>query len=348
MLIAITYHYVRPDFSGCSGGIHGVTCSEFERQLEILAKRGTFVEAADVLAAVDGRKELPSESVLITFDDGLREQYEHALPILNRMGIPAIFFVNTRPIAEQRLCTVHKVHIARASLAPQIFERELMSSAETLEIELQHTSDPAKVRAQYPYDTEAVGRLKFLLNFGLPLRARTDLIEATFARIFPGMEWKLSRELYMNREQLTELSCKGAIGSHGHDHLPIGELSDDHAEATIAESVTLLQTWTERTPFAMSYPYGTRDTCSPTTARIAAKHGIRMGFTVESAGNNCESLKSPQFLGRFDCNLMPGGKRPLWGIEELFEGVPPCEWHRPVSPKEVRRESQSVSVAVNR
>ncbi|MFN6204671.1 MAG: hypothetical protein ACK496_19660, partial [Acidobacteriota bacterium] len=46
-------------------------------------------------------------------DDGLREQYEQAWPRLCRLGIPAIFFANTRPIAEKRLLDVHKIQLVR-------------------------------------------------------------------------------------------------------------------------------------------------------------------------------------------------------------------------------------------
>ena len=329
MLIAVTYHYVRPDFSGCSGGINGLTPREFEDQLALLGKRAVFVSASDVLDAVAGKTALPSRALLVTFDDGLREQYECALPVLNRMGIPALFFVNTRPIVEQKICTVHQVHLMRAALSEQEFRRTIEQTASELQVDLERTSDPAKLHTQYPYDSPQAAQMKFLLNFGLPPHERVALIESSFSRVFPGEEREMARRLYMDADQIATLGRMDSVGTHGHDHLPIGQITEQDARSMITLSVSHLERWTGSRPFALSYPYGVRDTCSPETAAIAQQCGIRYAFTVESAGNDAESLKVPQFLARFDCNLLPGGKHPLWQLDELFENTPTAQWHRP-------------------
>src|SRR5206468_1438421 len=46
---------------------------------------------------------LPPNPVAITFDDGYRDNYEQALPILRRNSCKAIFFVATSFIDERRL-----------------------------------------------------------------------------------------------------------------------------------------------------------------------------------------------------------------------------------------------------
>jgi peptidoglycan/xylan/chitin deacetylase (PgdA/CDA1 family) len=78
-----------------------VSPKTFERQMKWLKDMGyTVVSYADFYAAFIGEKNLPSNSVVITFDDGKRDQYENAYPILKKYGYPATFFIETGAIGE--------------------------------------------------------------------------------------------------------------------------------------------------------------------------------------------------------------------------------------------------------
>ena len=67
---------------------------QFERGLEILHERGhhsiALTDAADLVR--DG-KAFPDDACVLTFDDGYRSVYEHALPLLQRFGFTATVFV---------------------------------------------------------------------------------------------------------------------------------------------------------------------------------------------------------------------------------------------------------------
>src|SRR5436853_162197 len=118
MLIVATYHYVRPSFDFLHAGIHGITPSALETQLCLLNTLGEFVSAQQVLAAARGDGPLPERALLVTFDDGLREQVDCALPVLDRVGIPAVFFVTTAPLARHIVNSVHQIHLLRAYTPP--------------------------------------------------------------------------------------------------------------------------------------------------------------------------------------------------------------------------------------
>src|SRR6185437_6964047 len=103
MLVAGNYHYIRPGFEAPYPGIFGVTPPQFESQLARLSKIASFVSSADIVNALESGHPLPENALLITFDDGLKEQFEFALPILDKMGIPAVFYINTSNISESKI-----------------------------------------------------------------------------------------------------------------------------------------------------------------------------------------------------------------------------------------------------
>src|SRR5262245_52972853 len=136
MLIAVNYHYVRPSFADPFPSIYGVTPGALQQQLELLGRVGQFVSAEDLRDAISQARRIPQRAILVTFDDGLREQFDHAWPVLNRLGIPAVFFINTHPIIINKVSSVHKVHLLRSQIAPKDFTGMLTTEARRLGINL--------------------------------------------------------------------------------------------------------------------------------------------------------------------------------------------------------------------
>jgi peptidoglycan/xylan/chitin deacetylase (PgdA/CDA1 family) len=324
MLIGSNYHYIRDCFTSPFPGIHGITPAQLEAQLRVLASAGDFVSAEQIRAAIRGNDSLPERAIVVTFDDGLREQYEHAWPILQRLGIPAIFFINTGPVASGKVLQVHKIHLLRANVSPPELADKLQMRAADQGINFDLDSECEAALVHYNYDSPQAARLKYLLNFSLNAAERDLLVEVLFAEMFPGQEETISQHLYMNVEQIRELGRHGSIGTHTHEHLPLGLLPATQAERQLALSLSHLQEWVGYRPFALSYPYGARNACSFDVGNMAARLGIEFAFTMERAGNR--DLLQSLHLARFDCNDLPGGKAALWQSVDMFDSVPASNW----------------------
>jgi len=66
---------------------------EFARQMEALVEGGfTPLSLDETLACLRGQASWPSKAVHVTFDDGFTGVLEHALPVLQRLSIPATLF----------------------------------------------------------------------------------------------------------------------------------------------------------------------------------------------------------------------------------------------------------------
>ena len=97
----LRYHSIQEDRAlyGNSIGeaiIHSL--ATFQQQMETVAVQFDPVSLDDALAFLRGEKVLPRRPVVVTFDDGYADNAELAAPVLNRLGIPATFYVTVDPV----------------------------------------------------------------------------------------------------------------------------------------------------------------------------------------------------------------------------------------------------------
>jgi peptidoglycan/xylan/chitin deacetylase (PgdA/CDA1 family) len=86
----LLYHAV--SLNSDRGNLSVVSLPRFERQMRFLAEDGyQTLSLAELVAFINGAP-VPEKSIVITFDDGWKNQL-HALPILKRYGFKAAFFI---------------------------------------------------------------------------------------------------------------------------------------------------------------------------------------------------------------------------------------------------------------
>jgi peptidoglycan/xylan/chitin deacetylase (PgdA/CDA1 family) len=107
---------------------HLVEAQQLGADLEFLRRNGYHTLAADeFLEHVEGTRQIPDRSVLLSFDDGPRNFFDVAFPLLKEFGAQAIHFiapglhadsdqddgVEDRPMTWQELLTIHRSGLVR-------------------------------------------------------------------------------------------------------------------------------------------------------------------------------------------------------------------------------------------
>ncbi len=92
---SLPFHEVAPAPSRFTDGL-GVTVSptDFEARIEALRHNYRPIGLDEVLAAGRGEPGAADGSVLVTFHDAYGSVARVAAPMLRRLGVPAVFFVN--------------------------------------------------------------------------------------------------------------------------------------------------------------------------------------------------------------------------------------------------------------
>jgi peptidoglycan/xylan/chitin deacetylase (PgdA/CDA1 family) len=86
--VILTYHSISEGNSPLK-----VSPSLFAEQMEWLKTNVRVVPLSQVVTALAGRRPLPERAAVLTFDDGFRDFYFSAAPVLRRLRLPATVFL---------------------------------------------------------------------------------------------------------------------------------------------------------------------------------------------------------------------------------------------------------------
>jgi peptidoglycan/xylan/chitin deacetylase (PgdA/CDA1 family) len=263
--MVLLYHRVWDD--PINAQLLAVAPDNFEAHLNELAKAYRVVSLNKLLEEFQQGEFCP-QTVALTFDDGYGDNLTHAVPLLEKYGLPATFFVTSGMIDSDREFWWDRLeHIFLANdLLP-----------DHLEIHVDH-------RPRRWNLTTAADRL----------RAHDDLIRLLGAKpvteINPFIDNLLSwaglaplgrpSHRVLNSSELHQLMASPGIeiGSHTVSHTRLSILSLKGQYAEIIESQKQLETLTGKLPRLFSYPFGSRSDFTPETTRLVAEAGLKAGI----------------------------------------------------------------------
>jgi peptidoglycan/xylan/chitin deacetylase (PgdA/CDA1 family) len=247
-----------------------VTVPTFERQLEFLARHFDVVPLG---ALVDGPAPGATRRprCVITFDDGWRDNYELAFPILRKLGVPATIFLTTDFIATERVFWhTELIHLLLfGNLARFVSgERALAGYPSMVRDAIRRCT--AAGRASSAADTDAVVET---------VKARcgesriNDLID-TLARA-AGLHRPLlpGRRFFLDWDQVREMAAGGVeIGSHGCSHKILTRLPTQDAKQELVKSKAEIESRLDRPVLHFAFP---NDDANPALVALAARTGYR-------------------------------------------------------------------------
>ncbi|MCK4921338.1 MAG: polysaccharide deacetylase family protein [Bacteroidales bacterium] len=192
---------------------------EFEKDIDLLLKNFKAV-SPEILINQERPIQLDKASFILSFDDGLREVKETIVPILNRKGITAIFFLNNNFIGNKSLFFRYKISV----LIEHLRQKDLKATEKNTLAELLKTNIS---------DMRDIERNLLLLGF-----SDIDIINNISTKInFDYDSYLSNNQPYLNEDEILELKNEGYfIGSHSFDHLDFSELSEANQSKEIIES----------------------------------------------------------------------------------------------------------------
>jgi len=229
---------------------------------------------------------LPSRAAAITFDDGYADNYTVAMPLLQRAGMSATFFIATGFLDGGRMWNDTLIEAVRHSPRERLNLRELAPCYADLP-EL-----PLGSWAERRMAVDAlINRSKYLAPSD-----RLTLVEAVARESGAA---GLSDTLMLSSTQLRALHAGGmGIGAHTVNHPILARLSDGEARQEMAQSKASLESLLGERVGLFAYPNGKPGTdYSPASVELARGCGFdaAVSTTQAIASRGSDPFQLPRF-----------------------------------------------------
>jgi peptidoglycan/xylan/chitin deacetylase (PgdA/CDA1 family) len=223
---------------------------------------------------------LPPRAACITFDDGYADNATVALPVLQRHGLHATFFVATGFLNGGRMWNDTIIELVRAAPGPLFDAGSIGLGAHPIGSDAERSAAIGKL----------IGKLKYL-----PMAARLAEVQ----RLQEALGLALPDELMMNTAQLQSLHRAGMhIGGHTVNHPILARLDAGEARREMAEGKAALEAMTGAPVRLFAYPNGKpREDYLPEHVAMARELGFEGAVSTAwgARKDNADVYQLPRF-----------------------------------------------------
>jgi peptidoglycan/xylan/chitin deacetylase (PgdA/CDA1 family) len=233
----LLYHRVNPDNDPF---FPAISVKAFDAQMRYLAANYRVLALADIIKQIRQGVGVAPGTIAVTFDDGYRDNYVYAHPILRKYGLPATLFAATGYIGTDKLMWNDKIAMAVKLTSQKSIALPGVAQSTALE------SKPEKLRAV----RQIVETLKTL-----PEPEKQGWVDQILRRLF-NKSMKVE-PLMLTWAELRRLAHEGwEVGSHTTNHVILTRVSLSEAKEEISSSGAVLQRELDRPVQLFAYPNG--------------------------------------------------------------------------------------------
>lgn len=204
---------------------HCVSSSELEKQLIYLKKHFNILSLSQLRLCSEQGKSPPNNSIVLTIDDGYRDFYEVAYPVLKKHGVPATLYVTTGFINKELWLWPDQItwllnNVTDVSKTIKLGE----THSKSIEISTIDDSNRQQIWSRvtsYLLTVDDTKKHEWITSFagqlGKPL---PDIIPDEYS----ACSW----------QQLAEMQKHGIeIGGHTHTHPSLGQVDDEQLQTEL-------------------------------------------------------------------------------------------------------------------
>lgn len=251
-----------------------------------VAENYTAITFNDFIRWQRGEGQIPENSIILTFDDGFRDNYHHAIPILQKLGLKSTFFIIGQPVISKDAPWLHAMY-------------ELVDQNPLTEL-----TDALRGSCDVFPDFEISSKAQIVRwireDFHSGHTSRID--RHTLLRVLHEALYGSTRvdtQLFMTADQISAIHKLGfEIGCHSMAHEYLSRLTDTELHADIENSCEVITSVIQEKPRVFCYPFGHSESWNDRSVSSLKMHGFDCACSTRSGVNDKET--DPFALRRID------------------------------------------------
>ena len=276
-LLCFNYHRIGDSSSSpFDRALWSATEDEFDRQIRFFKKHFDLITTEDLDDFWNGSR---AQAIMLTFDDGYRDNFELAFPILASHGVPAVFFLTSgflddRPLSwwDELAWMVHSAQVPELAATTWFERQELSADRESVIVGLLNVLKHLPLNEMAPF----LDTLGEVCGTG---RAPSDVAD----------------QMWMSWDHVRVMDQHGMdFGGHSVQHPVLANCDPETQRREINDSKARIEQQLGRDLTAFSYPVGQIDSFTELTKILLQEAGYRYAFSFYGG------LGSPSSLDPFD------------------------------------------------
>jgi peptidoglycan/xylan/chitin deacetylase (PgdA/CDA1 family) len=195
----------------------------------------------------------------ITFDDGFKDLYKNAYPIIREFNIPFTLFLTTSLIDSKELLWLHNLYVSLDRL-PSTERESILKGYIECGNKIDNMSD-------------FIGNLIHSQD----KKGIKDLVTSvsSAAKINSEEEESIAKNLYLSKKEIEEMKNNGlTVETHGHEHWPLTNLNENETKEEIKSSVRFIEDKLDGSPKYFALPSGTSNKFTKNIVKMLGLKGI--------------------------------------------------------------------------
>lgn len=255
----LLYHRIYPRIDGY---LKPMNPENFERQMEYLHRNFTIVSLDDLVNYIKSEKSLPKKAAVVTLDDGYKDNYLYAFPILQKYRVPATIFLTTNCITNNSLFWWDQVsYVIQHTSVKQLN----LDGIGFFQLQPKYR----KVHVQ----STIIERLKKVTE-----KDKNLLIERLRKLSRVEIPYDVGKELILSWNDITEMHKSNiGFGAHTANHPILANVTLEQARSEIVESKKSIEDRLGANVTSFAYPDGN---FNPRIVELVRKSGFTNAVTI--------------------------------------------------------------------
>jgi len=268
-LTVLAYHRIVSDqefLSGKAGVAVSTSVSEFARQMRLIKTHFSPISIEILQQWQHDQVSLPPRPLLVTFDDGYQDIETQALPILEKLGIPATVFLASDYMGSQRMF--------QWDMAAYCFTETILLEAE-LPLLGYCTWRSEQQRQQVLKKWLAASKLCKDTERQEMTQALAKILQVSLPSENKGVT------SFLSWEQVRHLSTKlFTFGSHTCTHPILSKIPLEQVISEVQQSKQKIEQETGREVWSFAYPNGLATDFNAEIVAVLATSGYQLAFSL--------------------------------------------------------------------
>lgn len=300
-VIILTYHRINNVTDAPS---LAVSLETFEQQIKYLALRKKVISLEELVTNIQKGIKFPKRCAVITFDDGYKDNYTNAYPILKKYSMPFTIFLATDYIGSDEM-----------KWDDELEYKIKQSDCELLALKTNYSK-------RYSLIGEKEKKKAFDDLFKLLIGSNKEKRKEILSELDNELKVEIAKQDIENTmlswEDVKEMAIDTNVsfGAHTCSHCKLTSLSQEDVREEIEGSKRIIEKKNGKKINFFSYPYGGRNCYNERIKQISKETGFDCAVTTIYGKNNLESdlfelrrIGVNDSLWLFKYNLMCIGER---------------------------------------